>query len=107
LNDKDISVALAVGHALVQFKSNSGYDVYYSIVAGVRKGRTSLITEELNQMKTPERAIRFAFDQGIGFLPYGGYGMEALHLGSVTDARCGIKIENGRRECNQPTCFGV
>src|SRR5580700_2505162 len=79
VNDKDISVALAVGHALVQLKSNAGYDVYYSIVAGVRKGRTSLITEELNQMKTPERAIRFAFDQGIGFLPYGGYGMEALH----------------------------
>jgi HEAT repeat protein len=77
--DKDISVALAVGHALVQLKSNSGYDVYYSLVAGVRKGSTSLITQEMNQMKTPGRAIRFAFDQGIGFLPYGGYGMEALH----------------------------
>jgi HEAT repeat protein len=33
----------------------------------------------MDQMKTPARAIRFAFDQGIGFLPYGGYGMEALH----------------------------
>jgi hypothetical protein len=79
LADKDISIALAVGHALVQLKSNSGYDVYYSLVVGVRKGRTSPITEELNQMKTPARAIRFAFDQGIGFLPYGGYGMEAYH----------------------------
>ena len=79
LADTDISVALAVGHALVQLKSNSGYDVYYSLVVGVRKGRTSPITEELNQMKTPARAIRFAFDQGIGFLPYGGYGMEAYH----------------------------
>jgi HEAT repeat protein len=79
VTDKDISVALAVGHALVQLKSNSGYDVYYSLVIGVRKGSTSLITEEMNQMKTPSRAVRFAFDQGIGFLPYGGYGMEALH----------------------------
>jgi HEAT repeat protein len=79
VTDKDISVALAVGHALVQLKSNSGYDVYYSLVVGVRKGRTSPITEEMNQMKTPSRAVRFAFDQGIGFLPYGGYGMEALH----------------------------
>jgi hypothetical protein len=76
--DRDISVTLAVGHALVQLKSNSGYDVYYSLVAGVRKGSTSLITQEMDQMKTPGRAIRFAFDQGIGFLPYGGYGMEAL-----------------------------
>jgi HEAT repeat protein len=79
VTDKDISVALAVGHALVQLKSNSGYDVYYSLVVGVRKGKTSLITEEINQMKTPSRAVRFAFDQGVGFLPYGGYGMEALH----------------------------
>ena len=63
----------AVGRALVQLKSNSGYDVYYSLVVGVRKGRTSPITEEMNQMK-PRRG-RFAFDQGIGFLPYGGYGM--------------------------------
>jgi HEAT repeat protein len=79
VTDKDISVALAVGHALVQLKSNSGYEVYYSLLVGVRKGNTSPITEEMNQMKTPSRAVRFAFDQGIGFLPYGGYGMEALH----------------------------
>src|SRR6202167_3406661 len=38
VTDKDISVALAVGHALVQLKSNSGYDVYYSLLVGVRKG---------------------------------------------------------------------
>ncbi|MFZ0952922.1 MAG: HEAT repeat domain-containing protein [Candidatus Sulfotelmatobacter sp.] len=80
LNDKDISVALAAGHALIQLKSNSGYEVYYSVVAGTRKGGgTSPITGELNQMKTPARAIAFAFDEGVGFLPYGGYGMEAYH----------------------------
>jgi hypothetical protein len=56
LADEDILVALAVGHALVQLKINSGYDVYYFLVVGVRKGRTSPITEELNQMKTSERA---------------------------------------------------
>ncbi|MGA8307183.1 MAG: HEAT repeat domain-containing protein [Candidatus Acidiferrales bacterium] len=79
VDDKDISVALAVGHALVQLKSEAGYDVYYSLVEGTRKGSTSPITQELDQMKTPGRAILFAFDQGIGFLPYGGYGKEALH----------------------------
>jgi HEAT repeat protein len=78
LNDKDISVALAAGHALVQLKSNSGYDLYYALVVGNRKGSRSLITQELDEMRTPSRAIRFAFDQGIGFIPYGGYGKEAL-----------------------------
>src|SRR5258708_29701634 len=34
---------------------------------------------QLNDLKTPERAIKFAFDQGIGFVPYGGYGMQAVH----------------------------
>jgi hypothetical protein len=40
-------------------KSNiaASNDVYYSLVVGVRKGRTSPITEEMNQMKTPSRAV--------------------------------------------------
>lgn len=79
LSDKDISVALAAAHALVQLKNNSGYDVYYSVLSGERKGGEGLIAEQIEQLKTPERAIKFAFDQGIGFLPYAGYGMEALH----------------------------
>jgi hypothetical protein len=36
LAEKDISVALAVRHALVQLKRNSGYVVYYFVVVGVR-----------------------------------------------------------------------
>lgn len=79
LSDKDISVALAAAHALVQLKNNSGYDVYYSVLSGERKGGEGLIAEQIDQLKTPERAIKFAFDQGIGFVPYAGYGMEALH----------------------------
>jgi hypothetical protein len=85
LTDQDISVALAVGHALIQLKSNSGYDLYYSLVVGVRKDKTSPIAGELNQMKTPARAIRFAFDQGVGFMPYGGYGMEAYRAWKLAD----------------------
>jgi HEAT repeat protein len=79
LSDKDISVALAAAHALVQLKNNSGYDVYYSVLSGERKGGEGLIAEQIDQLRTPERAIKFAFDQGIGFLPYADYGMEALH----------------------------
>lgn len=79
LSDKDISVALAAAHALVQLKNDSGYDVYYSVLSGERKGGEGLLAEQIDQLKTPERAIKFAFDQGIGFLPYADYGMEALH----------------------------
>ena len=79
LSDKDISIALAAAHAMVQLKNNAGYDVYYSVLSGERKGGEGLIAEQIDQLKTPERAIKFAFDQGIGFLPYADYGMEALH----------------------------
>jgi HEAT repeat protein len=79
LSDKDISVVLAAAHSLVQLKNKSGYDVYYSVLQGELKGGQGLFTKQMKEMKRPERAIKFAFDQGIGFLPYAGYGKEALH----------------------------
>jgi HEAT repeat protein len=78
LLDKDISVCLAAAHSLIQLKENSGYDLYYDVLVGERKGGKNLIAEQMSDLKTPERAIKFAFDQGIGFVPYGGYGMEAV-----------------------------
>jgi HEAT repeat protein len=78
LSDKDISVCLAAAHSLVQLKEHSGYELYYDVLMGERKGGNSLIAGQLNDLKTPERAIKFAFDQGIGFVPYAGYGMEAV-----------------------------
>jgi HEAT repeat protein len=79
LSDKDISVCLAAAHSLVQLNQESGYELYYDVLTGERKGGNSLIAGQLDQLKTPQRAIKFAFDQGIGFVPYAGYGMEALH----------------------------
>jgi HEAT repeat protein len=78
LSDKDVSVCLAAAHSLIQLKENSGYDLYYDVLVGERKGGTSLIAGQLNDLKTPQRAIKFSFDQGIGFVPYGGYGMQAV-----------------------------
>jgi HEAT repeat protein len=78
LSDKDISVCLAAAHSLIQLKENSGYQLYFDVLVGERKGGKNLIADQMNDLKTPERAIKFAFDQGIGFVPYGGYGMEAV-----------------------------
>jgi HEAT repeat protein len=78
LSDKDISVGLAAAHSLIQLKDNTGYELYYDVLVGERKGGSSLIAGQLDDLKTPERAVKFAFDQGIGFVPYAGYGMEAV-----------------------------
>src|SRR6267378_2392401 len=85
LSDKDISVCLAVAHSLIQLKEKSGFDLYYDVLVGERKGGKSLIAEQMKDLKTPERAIKFAFDQGIGFVPYGGYGMEAVRAWKKRD----------------------
>jgi HEAT repeat protein len=79
LSDNDISVCLAAAHALIRLKENSGYALYYDDLVGERKAGKNLFADQMNDLKTPERAIKFAFDQGIGFLPYAGYGMEAVH----------------------------
>jgi len=78
LSDKDISVCLAAAHSLIQLNENSGYALYYDVLVGERKAGKNLFADQMNELKTPERAIKFTFDQGIGFVPYAGYGMEAV-----------------------------
>jgi len=87
LSDKDISVCLAAAHSLIQLKENSGYALYYDVLAGERKAGKNLFAEQMNDLKTPERAIRFAFDQGVGFVPYAGYGMEAVRAWKKRNTR--------------------
>lgn len=79
LSDKDISVGLAAARSLLLLKNDSGYDIYYAVLTGERKSGPGLVARQLNELKNPKKAMEFAFDQGIGFLAFGGYGMEALH----------------------------
>lgn len=78
LSDDDITVALAAGRSLLLLKQKSGYSVFYSVLTGKRKTGQTLLSQQLKQLNTPEKLVGFAFDQGIGFLPYAGYAMEVL-----------------------------
>jgi HEAT repeat protein len=44
-DDKDPSVALASAHALILLKDESGYDVYYEVLAGERKTGKGLLAQ--------------------------------------------------------------
>jgi HEAT repeat protein len=79
LSDRDVSVALAAGRSLLLLKNHAGYGIYYAILTRKRKSGKGLIQEQLNQFNNPKNVAEFAFDQGIGFLPYAGYGMDLLH----------------------------
>lgn len=78
LSDTDIAVALAAARSLLLLNDKAGYDVYYAVLTGRRKSGQSLLQRQLDQIDTPKKMAEFAFDQGIGFLPYAGYGMEVI-----------------------------
>jgi len=86
LYDKDGSVVMAVAKALTQLGDEKGYSVYYAIVTGTRKSGEGLIgseEKELDQvLSSPKQLTAMAFEQGIGYVPYGGvaFGVyQAIH----------------------------
>jgi len=85
LSDNDITVAMAAARSLLLLKQKSGYDVFYSVLTGKRKSGQSLLAQQLDQLDTPQKMVSFAFDQGIGFLPYAGYAMEVLQALKTKD----------------------
>lgn len=85
LSDQEASVALAAAHALVILKDPAGYEVYYAVLTGKRKGSNGLdpevlIREQLQTLEEPRKMAEFAFEQGLGFVPYGGYAFDAVRF---------------------------
>lgn len=77
--DRKISVALAAAHSLLALRNNAGYEVYYAVMTGKRKSR-NMIDQQLDELKDPKNATEFAFEQGIGFVPYAGAAFEAIEM---------------------------
>jgi HEAT repeat protein len=90
LDDLDLSVSLAASRALVALHDNSGYDIEYAILTGKRKNGVTLTAQALTTLHDPNKVASFAFEQGIGFVPYAGYGLDlfkALASRSAAPAR--------------------
>ena len=77
-------VVMALAKALIQLGDQRGYEVFYAVVTGTRKSGESLIggeEKELTQLlKNPHEMEKIAFEQGIGFVPFGGVSMEAFQI---------------------------
>jgi HEAT repeat protein len=76
-DDKDPSVALASAHALILLKDDSGYDVYYEILAGERKTGKGLLAQAA-ALRDPKKLAEIGFQEGIGFIPFAGLGWKAF-----------------------------
>jgi HEAT repeat protein len=78
LADKENSVVTATAHSLVQLKDPAGYELYYSVLTGKRKKGQNLISQEMDILKDPKKVAEFSLQEGVGFVPYGGYGESAV-----------------------------
>lgn len=80
LSDKEISVVLAASQALYMLHDKSAYGIYYAILMGDKKASDSLIQSQLDRLKDPKKMAELGFQEGMGFVPYGGIGVEAYRF---------------------------
>ncbi|HUK47898.1 MAG TPA: HEAT repeat domain-containing protein [Terriglobales bacterium] len=77
LSDKEPSVMLAAAHSLYLFKDPTAYEIYYAILMGDKKASSGLIQEQIDKLKDPKQMAEMGFEEGLGFVPYGGTAYEA------------------------------
>jgi HEAT repeat protein len=86
LDDKDPAVALAAAQALDNMHDESAYTVYYEILTGNRKTGKGLIASEVSVLKDPKKIAQMGVQEGVGFIPFGGIGWEAVKAISKDDS---------------------
>jgi len=90
LEDKEPAVVLAAAQSLVRLRNARGYDVYYEVLTGQRAGGKGAVATELDTLKNPKKLAELGFEEGVGFVPFGGMGLETfrvLHGGSNSAVR--------------------
>ena len=89
--DKDGGVALAAGKALLQLGDDTGYRVFYAVITGVKKSGEGLVSDQKQElsdlMSNPKQMEKMAFEQGIGFVPYGGIGLATFQAIQASKAK--------------------
>jgi len=93
-NDKEGAVVMAAAKALIQLGSEKGYEVFYAVITGTRKSGEGLVgsqEKELGQLlKDPKQMEKMAFEQGMGFVPFGGIGLQAFQKIQASKAQAPI-----------------
>jgi HEAT repeat protein len=81
-SDKEGAVVMASAKALIQLGDERGYSVYYAVLTGQRKSGEGLVGGEEKQLndllRNPKQIEAMAFEQGMGFVPFGGIGLQAF-----------------------------
>ena len=77
-NDKDAGVVLGAARALIAMNDPFGYGVFYAVLTGEKKSGAGLMEEQKKMLKDPKKLAQFGFEQGVGFVPFGGIGLTVV-----------------------------
>ncbi len=79
LDDGEPAVVLAAANALLQLRDlDSAYEVYYGVLTGTTRTNKGLVKEQLKILKDKKKLAEIGIEQGIGFIPFAGFGYDAF-----------------------------
>ena len=86
LGDSEPSVVLAAANSLLLLHDDVGYDMYYEVLTGEKRASKGLIKEQLDTLKDKKKVAQMGFEEGIGFIPFGGIGYEIFKTVTKNDS---------------------
>jgi len=86
LGDSEPSVVLAAANSLLLLHDDVGYDTYYEVLTGEKRASKRLIKEQLDTLKEKKKVAQMGFEEGIGFIPFGGIGYEIFKTVTKNDS---------------------
>ena len=85
-DEKEVPVILACARSMIALGDNRGYGVYYAILTGEKKSGGSLLDDQKKMLGDPKKMAQFGFEQGIGFVPFGGVAYGGFKMLTKDDA---------------------
>ena len=86
LGDSEPSVVLAAANSLLLLHDDVGYDTYYEVLTGEKRASKGLLKEQLDTLKDKKKVAQMGFEEGIGFIPFGGIGYEIFKTVTKNDS---------------------
>ena len=85
-DEKEPGVMLACARSMIVLGDNRGYAVYYAVLTGEKKSGGSLLDDQKKMLSDPKKMAQFGFEQGIGFVPFGGIGYAGFKMLTKDDS---------------------
>jgi HEAT repeat protein len=83
--EEDPAAIMACARALIALGDPLGYNVYYAVLTGERKAGGDLLDAQKKMLSDPKKMAQFGFEQGIGFVPFGGIAYGAFKVVTKDD----------------------